>query len=275
MSFKTIRSLLCATEETREYLWHLFLVYTLLINQLLEKLPQKTAFAKWRKSGRIPRKAIVATCNEVLKKDESLEGLPARFYTSAVLSVSYTFASIFAIQKGLRAKCEGKQRWLNVAEKDLELAQTTSFSPEAIRAVAAQVVDQAEAERQREFDARENRTGQPLPLMTVLFKFWDKTKSLLRRRAIAHLLRNDCKVNPEQSLSERTADLSTQLKSLPYPLLFGSTDDLRWSWEKEVRPKIPQPVSAHPQASADPAIKRKPKRCRTHQRKKSQPHEFA
>lgn len=34
--------------------------------------------------------------------------------------------------------------------------------------------------------------------MTVLFKFWDKTKSLLRRRAIAHLLRNDRKVNPEE-----------------------------------------------------------------------------
>lgn len=198
MSFKTIRSQLCATEETRKYLWHWFLVYTLLINQLLEQLPKEPEFDKWREKGKIPRTAIVALCNKLLAEEVNLKGLPARFNTSAVLLVGYTFASIFAIQTGLRLKCEGKQRWLSVAEQDLELAQSTHFGPEAIRETAAQVLVEVEVERQREFNAREDQTGQPLPVMSVLFQFWDKAaKKPLRRRSIAHLLRNDCKVNPE------------------------------------------------------------------------------
>lgn len=329
MQIKTIRSLLCATEETREYLWNLFVSYSLLINQLLERLPREPEFANWRKLGRIPRKAIVAVYGKVLEEDGSLKGLPTRFYTSAVLSTGYTFASIFAIQNKLRARIEGKQRWLSVAEHDLELAETTDFSPETLREVAAQVVEQAEAERQREFDARKNRSGQPLPLMSVLFQLWDKTKDPLRCRAIAHLLRNDCQVSLEEedpeklalrlskkriqierlqeqldsqlpigrdplgdraekflkeaiaveadpeefeawerSLSEHMANLSTQLKTLPYPLLFGSTDDLYWSWEPEQQSEITRPASAHTQTSADPSTRRKPKRCRTRQRKK-------
>lgn len=145
MQIKTIRSLLCATEETREYLWYLFLAYTLLINHLLEELPKDAKFSNWREKGRIPRKAVVAVYKKILKKEESLKGLPARFYTSAVLSTSYAFASIFAIQNKLRIKCEGKQRWLSVAEKDLKLAETTDFSSEAIREKAAQILGQAES----------------------------------------------------------------------------------------------------------------------------------
>lgn len=307
----------------------MFVAYSLLINQLLEKLPQRSEFTNWRKSGKIPRQAIVVARDKILEEEPSLKGLPARCYTSAILSVSYTFASIFAIQNGLQAKIEGKQRWLNVAEQDLELAQTTSFSPEAIREVAAQIVEQAEAERQREFDAREDQSGQPLPTMTILFQFWDKSKDPLRMRAIAHLLRNNCQVNPEDEdpeklalrlskkrlqierlqdqmnsrlpigrdplgdrteqfieeaiavkadpeefeawervLSERMANLSTQLKTLPYPLLFGSNHDSYWSWETENQPETPRPASAQPQTSADPSTQRKPKRCRTRQRKK-------
>jgi hypothetical protein len=188
MAIKTLRSLLCATEETREYLWHLFITYTLLINQLLARLPKEAEFVNWQTKGCVPRKAIVAACDEILKKEESLKGLPTRFYTSAALSVAYTFASIFAIQSKLRAKLEGKKRWLSVAEKDLEFAQTTDFSAEAIREVAAQILEQVEAERQANKESS---------IMNILFRRWDEIDAPLKLRAIAHLLRNDCKVNPE------------------------------------------------------------------------------
>lgn len=326
---KTVRSLLCATEETREYLWYLFLSYTLLINQLLDKLPKEEEFTTWRARGQIPRKNLVATCSEILKEETFLEGLPAHFHTSAVLSVSYTFASLFATQNRLRAKCEGKQRWLGVAEQDLELAKTTDFSPEAIREAAAQILEQAEVERQREQEERKeaDSNSRPRPIMNLLFNLLDNTQDPLRYRAIAHLLRNGCKVDLEeedpekltlrlskkriqierfqerlnsqspigrdplgerteqfieqaieladtvaefeaweQSLSERTANLSTQLNSLPYPLLFDSADDLCWSWEKETASKS---RSFDTQAATQSfSTKRKLKQTRVRKRKK-------
>jgi hypothetical protein len=298
MALKTIRSQLCATEETREYLWHLFIAYTLLINQLLERLPKDAKFSDWRKQGRVPRKAVAALCNKVLEEDGSLKGLPARFYTSVVLCTSYTFASIFAIQNKLRARCEGKQRWLNVAEHDLELAEATAFSLEEIRERAAQILGQAESERQECLDEEEEPNNIP-SIMSLLFKLLEKIDDPLSYRAIAHLLRNDCKVSHEEEdpeklalrlskkriqierlqeqlnsqlpigrdptgertnqfveeaislprdsdsienrieefetwedlLPERIANLSTQLETLPYPLLLGSNDDISWSWE--------------------------------------------
>lgn len=328
MAIKTIRSLLCATEESREYLWHLFITYTLLINQLLARLPKEAEFATWQTKGCVPRRAIVAACNEILKNEESLKGLPTRFYTSATLSVSYAFASIFAIQSKLRAKLEGKKRWLIVAEKDLEFAQTTDFSAEAIREVAAQILGQAEAERQ---------ANQGSSIMNILFRRWDEIDDPLKLRAIAHLLRNDCKVNcededPEKlalrllkkriqierlqeqlnsqlpigrdpigermnkyieeaillpkdsdsienstkgfeawedALLERVANLSTQLETLPYPLLFASNDDLRWFWETEAESKslqstIPTIKALGSNTSPNPSSKR----IRTRRRKK-------
>lgn len=369
MSIKTIRSLLCATEESRQYLWYLFFAYTFLINHLLEELPKDAKFSNWREKGRIPRKAIVAAYKQILKKDESLKGLPARFYTSAVLSTAYTFASIFAIQNKLHIKCEGKQRWLSVAEKDLELAETTDFSSDAIREKAAQILGQAESERQEEGRKKNKQPSQPPSTMSILFKILDKTKDLLSYRAIAHLLRNDCKVNfeeedPEklalrlskkriqierlqeqlnsqlpigrdplgdrteqfiedaiafadhfafiptqfwlkwhkllldaqpsnttkldlwflswayyrlnttaefddweQSLPKRTANLSTQLNSLPYPLLFGSNDDLRWLWESETKSSQSAATVAQ-RTTLKSLTKQKSKRIRTRQRKK-------
>jgi hypothetical protein len=369
MAIKTIRSLLCATEETREYLWYLFLAYTLLINHLLEELPKDAKFSNWREKGRIPRKAIVAVYKEILKKDESLKGLPARFYSSAVLSTSYTFASIFAIQNKLRIKCEGKQRWLSVAEHDLKLAETTDFSSEAIREKAAQILGQAESERQEEGREKNEQISQAPSTMSILFKILDKVKDPLTYRAIAHLLRNDCKVSLEeedpeklalrlskkriqierlqeqlnsqlpigrdplgdrteqfieeaiafadhfafiptqfwlkwhkllldaqpldttkldlwflswayyrlnttaefddweQSLPKRTANLSTQLSALLYPLLFGSNDDLSWSWEPETKSLQSAAPVARRTTSKSPS-KQKSKRIRTRQRKK-------
>lgn len=328
MAIRTLRSLLCATEETREYLWHLFITYTLLINQLLARLPKEAEFVNWQTKGCVPRKAIVAACDEILKNEESLKGLPTRFYTSAALSVSYTFASIFAIQSKLRAKLEGKKRWLSVAEKDLEFAQTTDFSAEAIREVATQILEQAEAERQ---------ANQGSLIMNILFRRWNEIDDPFKLRAIAHLLRNDCKVSPEDedpeklalrlskkriqierlqeqlnnqlpigrdptgermnkyieeaillpkdsdsiensikgfeawedALLERVANLSTQLETLPYPLLFASNDDLRWFWETEAESKslqstIPTTKASGSSTSPNPSSKR----TRTRKRKK-------
>lgn len=245
-TFQTIRAVICATEETRKYLWFLFVLHTLLINQLLEKLPEQPEFADWRRLGRIPKKAIVAVYKEVGEEDLSFEGLPSRVYDSAVSSVAYTFASIFAIQNKLRLRSEGKQRWLEVQEQDLALAQTTDFSPELVRKTAAQILEDAEAKRKESIEdsglatttnsdlgvlagetvqplekvktksksknkqskkkkKKENKTQDQPSIMTVLFEFWSESEDPLRSRAIAHLLRNDCKVNPEAEDPEQLA----------------------------------------------------------------------
>lgn len=67
----------------------------------------------------------------------------------------------------------------------------------------------------------------------------------------------------EQSLPQRTANLTKQLNSLPYPILFGSTDDLAWACEL---PNNSQPNQSEQEQTG--AVQRKPKRSRTRKRKK-------
>lgn len=84
---RTVRMLLCASEEARQDLWLLATVYTLLVNQLSQEVSAHANFQRWQTQGFLPQKAIQAICNK-LKKAEEFSGLPARIYTSAVLMVS-------------------------------------------------------------------------------------------------------------------------------------------------------------------------------------------
>jgi IS605 OrfB family transposase len=351
---ETVEFLLCTCIKTRESLWNLFLEYSLLINYLIQEVISDNRFEDWRKQGKITRQVLKEFCEKAketllvfwwkwfckIQTDQQTDDrplkaevldlwfislvdhlvcqraiLPSRFYTSAILLVSYTFNSWFEVQKKLRLKISGKERWLQVVTQDLLLSENTDFSPEAILLRAEEILAQVEAELEQK-----KLEGNSHSKMSFLFKELGTEENELDPldfRAIAHLLKNSCQVNREeedpdqlalrlekkkveierlkerlesrlpqgrdvlgqyseeainraialpedenfdaweQALSNHTADLSRQWKTLPYPLLFGSTDDLYWSWEESEQTPVVQE-----------ADRQKPKRRRTRKRRK-------
>ncbi|WP_088892326.1 type V CRISPR-associated protein Cas12k [Leptolyngbya ohadii] len=349
MAIKTLRLLLCFDENTRKQLWDLSVRHTLLINQLLVELPKQSKFESWRKKGSIPRKEIQLQLTHLknkkfvhLKEEGVFEDIPARMLTSAVLSVQYMFASIFARQRKLHFQCEGKKTWLAIQEYDLDLAQSTDFTPEQIRDRAKQFLEEVEQRRQELRE--ENQAEQDLPsVMSLLFQLFKETETPLEQRAIAYLLRNDCKVKvkkkkkkeggeveeaevedrdaillrlskkriqiqrfeeqmavelpigrdplgyrtdqliqsaalfyPEgefeawqKEFAVRLANLSSDLETLPYPVLFGSNTDLYWSFETNTQPEEPKTSLCEiVNPNGTPSSRRKPKRRRYKKRKK-------
>jgi len=291
---ETSEFLLCTCIKTRESLWNLFLEYSLLINFLIQEVINDDRFEDWRKQGKITRQVLKELCEKA--KESFSEILPSRFYTSAILLVSYTFSSWFEVQKKLRLKISGKERWLQVVTQDLVLSENTDFSSEAILLRAEEILAQAEIEI-----GQKKIEGNSRSKMSFLFKELEKSElDPLDFRAIAHLLKNSCQVNREeedpeqlalrlekkkveierlkerlesrlpqgrdilgqyseeainraialpededfdaweQALSHHTAELSRQWKTLPYPLLFGSTDDLYWSREESEQAPVAQ-----------------------------------
>jgi|SRR5579883_1637177 len=138
---KTIQFLLCASEETRQYLWSISIVYTLLVNQLIQEVITHKDFQKWLSTESISQKAVELLC-QGLKKGGEFSGLPARIYTSAVLLVCFMFKSWFAIQKKRLQQLNGKRRWLKIMLDALELEQSMNFSSETIRARAARILEE-------------------------------------------------------------------------------------------------------------------------------------
>jgi IS605 OrfB family transposase len=348
----TAKFLLCLSLEERQYLWNLFVEYTLFVDALIEAVINCEKFEKWRENGRISRKEIKSLCDQV-KANGGFSQLFPRIYTSAILTVGYTFNSWFEVQKKLRLKISGKQKWLNLVMKDIEISQNTDFSSEAIQSRAKEILLQVESE------IEENQKGS-YSKMSLLFKRLEledeKALSLLDYRAIVHLLKNSCQVNSdeedsdqlalrlekkgieierleqrlnsrlpkgrdplgnryeqalenaislpdpqenfdtwEQALPNRTAEMARQWKSLPYPLLFGSTDDLYWSRDENkqspISKEIKEPchkrteygsksasdpkdsdcsLSFSPQSDEESTHTRlkKPRRCRTRKRRK-------
>ena len=93
MSQITIRCRLIASIETRKKLWKLMAeINTPLINELLKLVHQHPGFETWRHKGKVPTATVKQLC-EPLKSDSRFVGQPARFYTSAVATVSYAYKS--------------------------------------------------------------------------------------------------------------------------------------------------------------------------------------
>jgi len=76
-----VRCLLSAKLETRRQLWLLMERYTLLINKLLELLPQSPEFTAWRESGYIPNRSLVEFI-EMLKSDSVFKAARTILYIS-------------------------------------------------------------------------------------------------------------------------------------------------------------------------------------------------
>jgi len=113
-----VRCLLSAKLETRRQLWLLMERYTLLINKLLELLPQSPEFTAWRESGYIPNRSLVEFI-EMLKSDSQYSKLPGRFYTSAKILIQSIYKSWFALQRKYSRKISGKLRWIQVLQRAL------------------------------------------------------------------------------------------------------------------------------------------------------------
>lgn len=211
MSMFTIQCRLCASEKTRRDIWQWMDKYTLLVNELLEKIAQHPQFQKWQKKGNISREAVRKILNP-LKESPQYSGLPKRFYTSAKLISCNTYKSWLALQQQRQLRLLGKQRWLQAVESELELSATTDFNPDEIRANAHTIREEALQEL--------NRQGnKPKNLMEILLKRHEKTaKDFLSRRAINHLLINNLKVSEQDQnlnkLSFRLDKTRVEIKRL-------------------------------------------------------------
>ncbi|MBW4695829.1 MAG: type V CRISPR-associated protein Cas12k [Lyngbya sp. HA4199-MV5] len=203
---RNVLALLCTDEKTRKYLWNLSIEYTLLINRLIQEITQHPQFKDWLNRGNCPPKTVMSICKRL--KETEFTGLPARVYTSAESLVSNTFKAWFEVQKVSRLKLQGKRRWLEVMETDLEFAKITNITSALIRVRATEILTEIDVQRsssnhqqeqQGEPQTQENTASQSFKsLMSCLFQRWSTAETLLDRRAIAHLLRNDCQVNQEE-----------------------------------------------------------------------------
>ncbi|HEY9669955.1 MAG TPA: type V CRISPR-associated protein Cas12k [Waterburya sp.] len=207
----TIQCRLCASEQTRRYWWESMEKYTLLVNELLEKIAQHPQFQEWQKKGDISRKTVRTILNP-LKESLQYAGLPERFYTSAELISCDTYKSWLALQQERQLRLLGKQRWLQAVESEFVLSVTTDFNPGEIRTKAHAIREEAVQEL-------EQQGSKPKNLMGILLKRHDQTgKDSLSRRAINHLLINNLQVSEQDQnlneLSERLDKTQVEIKRL-------------------------------------------------------------
>ncbi|WP_088893327.1 type V CRISPR-associated protein Cas12k [Leptolyngbya ohadii] len=290
MSIITIHCRLTAPESVRRHLWLLMSGRnTPLINDLLKRVSQHPDFETWQYWGTVPKVAIKELC-EPLK--ELYPGQPARFYASAILMVTYIYESWLSLQQTRRHRLNGKQRWLEVVKSDAELLEMSSSTLETIRHRAQEILSRCNVESTPQSESstkkRSKQQGQSSAsssksLMTRLFETYNSADDILSRCAIAHLMKNDCKVSATeedpkefahrilrkqkdieqleaqlqarlpkgrdltgeeflktltiatQQISASVAEardwqgkLLTRPKSLPYPIIYGSSTDVRW-----------------------------------------------
>jgi len=265
--------------------------YTLLVNELLEAIPQRPEFPEWQRRGTIAREAVRIVLKPVKSKPAYTE-LPKRFFTSAELLVCYVYKSWLALQKRRQWQLAGKQRWLSAIEGDLKSILSSSLSLETVQTEARQILEQAEQEQEssqpeaNKAGKKPKRRPKSQSLLRYLLDRHDKATGELERRAICHLLRHDLKVSEEENdpetiqylidrkrieIERLTEQLQSrlpkgrdpnherflakleiaialpedgsdevfdkwlgqkqlpELNSLPYPIIFGSSDDLYWN----------------------------------------------
>jgi hypothetical protein len=140
MSQITIQCRLIASASTRQNLWKLMAeLNTPLINELLMLVRQHPDFETWRQKGKISAVVVKQLC-EPLKTDPRFTGQPARFYTSAVTTVSYIYKSWLALMKRNQYQLEGKIRWLEMLNSETELVEASGVSLDSLHTKAAEIL---------------------------------------------------------------------------------------------------------------------------------------
>ncbi|MHC5675614.1 type V CRISPR-associated protein Cas12k [Nostoc sp.] len=142
MSQITIQCRLVASESSRHQLWKLMAeLNTPLINELLHQVNQHPEFETWRQKGKHPNSVVKKLC-EPLKTDPRFIGQPGRFYASARALVNYIYKSWFALMKRSQFQLEGKNRWLEMLNSDVELVESSGVSLDSLRTKAAEILVQ-------------------------------------------------------------------------------------------------------------------------------------
>lgn len=198
---KTIRCCLCVNPETRRYFWETMVTYTLLVNELLEQVPQHPKFPTWQQLGKISR-FEVRDILKPLKEKPAYAELPKRFVTSAELMVTYVYKSWLALQKRRHRQLVGKLRWLQAIENDLQAMLTCDLTLETIQGRATQILQVAEqaidAQKDQKAAISQKRSKKSTPLLGYLLDAYEASNDELERRAICYLLRHGLKVSEEE-----------------------------------------------------------------------------
>ncbi|MEH1902095.1 MAG: type V CRISPR-associated protein Cas12k [Nostoc sp.] len=221
MSQITIQCRLVASESSRHQLWKLMAeLNTPLINELLRQVSQHPEFETWRQKGKHPTSIVKELC-EPLKTDPRFIGQPGRFYTSAIALVNYIYKSWFALMKRLQYQLEGKIRWLEMLNSDVELVESSGVSLDSLRTKATKIlaqlvlVDTAETQSTNGKKAKKRKKSQnsdSKSLSKNLFESYPKTEDNLTRCAISYLLKNGCKVNDKEEDAKKFAQRRRKLE---------------------------------------------------------------
>lgn len=194
MSIITIHCRLTAPEPIRRQLWYLMAERnTPLICELIKRVSQHSDFEIWQRRGFIPKKAVIDLCTPLR---EIYPGQPGRFYASAISMVLYTYESWLAIQQNLRRRLDGKQRWLDVVKSDCESIELSGANLDVIKRRAQDILSELNTKQSTQSAPNAN-------LMSLLFKAHADTENIISHCAIAHLLKNDCKVSETEEDPEK------------------------------------------------------------------------
>ena len=180
---------------------------TPLVSELMQRVSQHPEFETWQRRGAVPKKAITDLCAPLR---EVYPGQPGQFYSSAILMVFYTYESWLKIQRNIRRRMDGKQRWLNIVKSDPESIELSGSTLDAIRQRAQAILSEFNAENETSSAPNaKKRVKSKSPndpnLMSYLFKAHEATEDILSLCAISHLLKNDCKISETEEDPEKFA----------------------------------------------------------------------
>jgi hypothetical protein len=207
MSQITIQCRLVATEETRQYLWHLMAdVYTPFINELLKRIREDENFEQWCQTGKIPAN-VIEDYRKVLKTEPQFQGMPGRWYYAGHDQVNRIYKSWLALRRRLRNQLAGQNRWLEVLQSDETLMEISGLDLPTLRAestkllnhLSSQVAKPAKPFRKSN-QGKSKKQAKQTQGKTSYQSLWDlyqETEDTLQKCAIAYLLKNKCQV-PEK-----------------------------------------------------------------------------
>ncbi|MDJ0573497.1 MAG: type V CRISPR-associated protein Cas12k [Pleurocapsa sp. MO_192.B19] len=211
MSVKTIECRIAAEPKSSQCLWELMTQRnTPLINELLAQVPNHPDFEEWFEKGTLPQKPIKELCLP-LRKQEPFANQPGRFYTSAIALVHYMFKSWLKVQKKLRQRIEGKQRWFAMLKSDRELEVKSGKDLVEIRLIALEILQRIEQQldnqkiNSKKKHKKKKKTKSKARKSTIhncLYEKYNKTTDSATKCAIVYLLKNGCQIDEDDECYE-------------------------------------------------------------------------
>ena len=275
MSVITIHCRLIAPESHRRQVWDLMaLKNTPMINEILKQLYENEELENWHNKGNLPKGLVRNICQE-LKSQPPFDNQPGRFYQSLISLIEYMYKSYLTIQKKLRFRLERQKKWYEMLKSDGELKREAECFLTDIRDKAQSLLIQYADENlvQSLFDAYDtsNDTMTKVAIIYLLkngCKLPDKIENIEdfkeRRRTVKikieeleekiaesspplgrdlsdekwlEILNIVCDSIPttDEQAKQWQDQLLKESKSVPYPIIFNTNEDLVWSKNEKGR----------------------------------------